>query len=100
MIALAKRASYNPEAIVVQDGIDFLKFAQNFVGGYIETVIFRAEKIPYVVICNEEERLMGLPYNCTIGNVDFCGDILIVGIDGSEFSDIPHDILLYFERNL
>lgn len=63
-----------------------LENLQRFVGGYIETVT------PFtnlVIICNEEGRLRGLPYNCTILGVDFYGDILIAGVKGDEFADIP-----------
>jgi len=63
-----------------------LENLQRFVGGYIETVT------PFtnlVIICNEEGRLRGLPYNCTILGYDFYGDILIAGVKGDEFADIP-----------
>lgn len=69
-----------------------LRNLQKTVGGYIETVTFFYEGKPVVVICNEEGRLLGLPYNCTIGGVDFCGDIIAVGVDGDEFTDLPESI--------
>ncbi len=58
---------------------------QRIVGGYIETVTFG----DYVVICNEEGRLLNMPYNCTINGFSFVGDIAIVGIDGDDFGDCP-----------
>lgn len=65
-----------------------LKNLQNIVGGYIETVTFG----DYVVICNEEGRLLGLPHNCTINGFSFVGDIAIVGVDGDDFGDCPMDL--------
>lgn len=41
------------------------------------------------MICNEEGRLLDLPYNLNFLGVNWFGPILIVGIDGEEFTDIP-----------
>lgn len=59
---------------------------QKTVGGYIETVTLASD---CVVICNEEGMLKRFPYNCNICGVDFVGTIVIAGINGDEFSDIP-----------
>ena len=64
---------------------DTLENLQNTVEGYIETVTIG----DLVIICNEEGRLMNLPYNCRINNVDFVGTIIAAGINGDEFSDVP-----------
>lgn len=58
------------------------------VQGYIETVTI-ADNL--VVICNEEGRFMGMPYNCDICGWDFVGPIVIAGVDGPEFADCPLD---------
>ena len=63
-----------------------LENLQAYVGGYIETVTLAKD---LVVICNEEGRLMGLPPNCRICGVDFVGDIIIAGVAGGEFTNIP-----------
>lgn len=63
-----------------------LKNLQRTVDGYIETVTIGTD---LVIICNEEGRLKGLPYNCTICDMDFFGDLIFAGIDGDEFADIP-----------
>lgn len=68
---------------------DSLENLQRIVGGYIETVTVIKEDPKVVIICNEEGRLLGLPYNCSINGVDFVGAIVIVGVDGDEFADIP-----------
>ena len=63
-----------------------LENLQRYVGGYIETVTLAND---CCIICDEEGRLKGKPYNCTICNIDFVGDIVFVGVDGDEFTDIP-----------
>lgn len=80
-----------------------LETLQKNVGGYIECVTIRPG---VAIICNEEGRLLELPYNCevegyqTIGdnNIkltffrDFVGDIMVVGVDGDEFCDLPAEV--------
>jgi hypothetical protein len=55
------------------------------VGGYIETVSFASDAC---IICNEEGRLLNLPFNCKLLGKEFVGPILIVGVDGDEFTDL------------
>lgn len=62
-----------------------LEELQATVGGYIETVTLAKDA---AIICNEEGRLLGLPYNCRFWGVDFVGPILVVGVDGDEFTDL------------
>lgn len=68
-----------------------LEALQAEVGGYIETVTFDSalKQGHLVVICDEEGRLKGYEPNCQIGGVDFCGPIIICGVDGDEFADVP-----------
>ena len=63
-----------------------LEAMQAEVGGYIETVRFTSD---CCIICNEEGRLKGLPYNDHILGVDFVGPIFFVGTKGEEFCDVP-----------
>lgn len=65
-----------------------LEALQKEVGGYIEAVTLTSD---LAVICNEEGRLEGLRDNCQICGVNFVGTILLVGVDGEEFADIPFD---------
>ena len=65
---------------------DELKKYQDIVGGYIEMVALTSD---FAIICNEEGRLMDLPYNCEIAGIDFVGTIIGVGINGEEFADVP-----------
>ena len=63
-----------------------LEALQNLVGGYIETLTVFEDA---VLIFNEEGRLQGLPYNCTLCGVDLVGPVVLAGIDGDEFTDVP-----------
>lgn len=76
-----------PDALPdVQDIPNTLEALQELVGGYVEVVTVGDN---VAVVCNEEGRLDGLPYCATIGDVQFVGNIAIVGTDGCEFTDVP-----------
>lgn len=62
-----------------------LKEFQEIVGGYIETVTVASD---LVLICNEEGRLMGLPFNVEVANVGFVGTVIAVGTKGEEFASL------------
>lgn len=81
--ALIKRPGEPPRHVNVSNNLEAL---QRNVGGYIETVTVATD---FCIICNEEGRLLGLPHNCSICGVDFVGTILMVGVDGEEFADLP-----------
>ena len=68
-----------------------LKSLQNIVGGYIESYTV-AEDL--AILCDEEGKIKGKPYNCTLCGQDFHGDICFVGIDGENFADCAHIKLL------
>ena len=71
-----------------------LQNLQNIVGGRIETVAIAPG---VVVICNEEWRILELPYNCEVRGrdlmgeftVDFGGEIIVLGTEDEEFTDLP-----------
>lgn len=93
MKAISKKPGCEPEIIEVENTLEAL---QQEVGGHIETVTIASDA---VVICNEEGRLCGLPYNCRFVGVDFVGTILVVGRDRDEFCDVPKvDFLMYHLR--
>lgn len=81
--ALAKRPGEAPRPVKLQHSLEAL---QRSVGGYIEAVTLTAD---LVILCDEEGRLKGKPFNCVICGVDFVGDILLVGREGEEFADLP-----------
>lgn len=83
MRAVAKRPGEPGKVITIDND---LKALQEYVGGYIETFTISHN---VTVICNEEGRLLDLPYNVTFVGHRFCGPILIVGVQGEEFTDCP-----------
>ena len=92
MKAIRKKPGCAPELIDIDNTLETL---QTEVGGYIETVSIA----DVVIICNEEGRLCGLPYNCRFVGVDFVGPILVVGRNKDEFCDVPEaDFLMYHLR--
>ena len=62
-----------------------LEALQQAVGGPIETVTLARDA---VIICNEEGWLRDLPFNCRFCGINFVGTILVVGVDGDEFSGL------------
>jgi len=68
-----------------------LETLQELVGGYIETVTMTLDSC---IIVNEEGRILGLPHNCNYLGIDVCGPMLIVGVDGDEFTDVPLSVVM------
>ena len=81
--AHCKRPGQVPRSVWVTNS---LKNLQNYVGGYIEAVTLAND---CAIICNEEGRLLELPYNCNFCGIDLYGDILFVGVKDDEFVDMP-----------
>lgn len=83
MKAIRKKPGCAPEIIEVENT---LKALQDEVGGYIEVIT-----LPYdaAIICNEEDRILGLPDNGRVCGVDVVGTVLIVGTKGEELCDVP-----------
>lgn len=63
-----------------------LKNLQKTVDGWIEAVPIRDD---LVIICNEEGKILGLPKNLKIPHDIVCGTIIVVGVSGDDFCDIP-----------
>lgn len=80
---IIKEPGGKPRHVHVENSLSNL---QKIVGGYIETVTIAEDA---VVICNEEGRLLGMPYCCTICGVDFVGPVILAGVSGEELSDLP-----------
>ena len=83
---LIKEPGKDPKLENIENSLESLQAA---VGGYIETVTLATD---LAIICNEEGRLLGLPHCCKICSVDFVGTIVMVGVKGTEFSDLPGDV--------
>lgn len=80
---IIKEPNKNPRHTYISNTLENL---QKIVGGYIETVTLCSD---FVIICNEEGNLKGLPYCCNICNVGFVGTVILCGADGEHFADIP-----------
>ena len=63
-----------------------LKSFQRIVKGHIQAVTVFSD---LAIICNDEGRILGMPHNCTFLGMDFVGPIIVVGVDGDEFTDCP-----------
>lgn len=70
-----------------------LRDLQDIVNGFIECYHTTIHDKPVVIICNEEGRLNGMQPNCILGGELFVGPIIIVGMDGDEFDDVPINYL-------
>ena len=65
-----------------------LKNLQNTVGGFIEIVtLCEYEGITFIV--NARGLSHGLLYNCTVCGVELYGTVIVIGVKGDEFDDIP-----------
>lgn len=82
MKAIIKEPGKKPRITEIENNLAAL---QKAVGGYIETVTLAKD---CCIICNEEGRLQGLPYNLTFGGISFVGTILFVGVAGDEFCSL------------
>jgi hypothetical protein len=86
---IIKRPGEMPETQTIPNELEAL---QTIVGGYIETVTLATD---LVIICNEEGKLLDLPYNCDICGASFVGTIIFAGINGDEFADVPMDAVAF-----
>ena len=81
MKAIRKKPGEKPEIVDIENNLESL---QKAVGGYIECIPYDK----FIVICDEEGRLKGKPFNCVIDPIPYVGTILAVGDDGEDFKDI------------
>ncbi len=79
MLAIIKQPGETAKRIDIDNTLEAL---QKAVGGYIETVTLFEDVI---LICNEEGRLMNLPYNMEFLGIPFVGPVLAVGRNGEGF---------------
>ena len=80
---IVKRPGEDPCEEVIANTLEEF---QKLVGGAIEAVTLCSD---LAIICNEDGRLMDLPYNCKIFNLHFVGTVVFVGVNGDEFTDVP-----------
>ena len=82
MRVIRKRPGQVPQIVDVENTLESLQFE---VDGWIEAVTFSEDAC---VICNEEGRIQGLPFNLELMGILFFGTILIVGVDGENFTNL------------
>lgn len=80
---LRKRPGKWPEFVEIENELAAL---QHEVGGYIETFGIARD---LTIVCNEEGKIHGFPYNCTICGETFVGTILLVGVRRDAFKSVP-----------
>lgn len=94
--ALIVEPNKEPYEVILGNG---LKSRQNVVGGLIE-YCYLLDDDSVALICNEEGKILGLPFNREIGYDIICGNFIIVGDDGSgeDLSLTDEQINKYKER--
>lgn len=85
MRVLKIRPGELPEAIDIPNELSAL---QEQVEGYIECVAMDEDT---VIICNEEGLINGSKFNLIADGHYLFGTILIAGVDGEDFCDLPGD---------
>jgi len=89
MTAVIKRPGKAPEKIEIEGDLRSLQIA---VGGHIEHYGFCRG---IGMLCNEEWRLLGLPFNFIFdGDVEFGGPVLFVGEKNDEFTGLSDEQLV------
>lgn len=78
-----KEPGKNPKKCKIENTLEEL---QKLVGGYIEV-----KSIPgkMAILWDEEGRLKSLPLNVKFGAWDIVGNIVLVGVKGSDFCSVP-----------
>lgn len=94
MRVIRKRPDQVPQIVDVENTLEALQFE---VDGWIETVTFAEDAC---VICNEEGRIQGLPFNLELMGILFFGTILIVGVDGENFTDLSDAVVELMMREM
>lgn len=83
MKVIKKEPGEKPRIVSIPNKLEAL---QEAVGGRIETVRLFEDAC---LVCDEEWRLKGKRYNCNVLGVEFGGTVLLVGVSGEEFCDVP-----------
>lgn len=94
MKAIIKKPGEKPRVIEIENELSAL---QEAVDGYIQAVPLAADAC---IICNEEGKLIGLPYNIRILNEIFVGNILFVGVAGEEFCSLTNEQISLIDKRV
>lgn len=71
-----------------------LEAMQAEIGGYIECVTVDRT---CCIVCDDEGRIKGLPFNVKLAGMNFVGPIMIVGTKEDEFCDVPKMVVEILE---
>lgn len=88
-----------PHETEIEPGLDPLRAA---VGGHIE-LIYPFED-PVGIICNEEGKLEGLPFNRALYDDEgdiydiLAGNFLVVGLGKEDFTELPDDLMAKYKE--
>ena len=82
---MRKRPGEAPAFVEIENTLEAL---QHEVGGYIEPFTIMKD---LTILCNDEGKIIGLPYNCKLFGEVFVGTILFVGVRGEHFTNVPMD---------
>lgn len=69
---------------------DSLKNLQGIVEGHLEVVTI--DPAGLIMLCNDEGKLRGLAPNFRMDFDTIAGTVIILGVDGENFGDVPIDI--------
>lgn len=78
-----KRPGEPWEFVKIENSLEAL---QAEVDGYIKTLTVTSDTC---LVLNDKSRLLDLPFNFRWGTVHFYGTVLLVGVKGDEFGDVP-----------
>lgn len=74
-----------------------LENLQKIVGGYIETVTIHrptSTRPDIVIVCDEEGRLKGKEFCCSVMGITFVGEIIVLGVNQGDDDFCDCDLTL------
>ena len=63
-----------------------LEAMQALVGGYLQELAISSD---VVILCDEEGKLKGKPYNCTFRAQNLVGTVVFIGVETEDGASIP-----------
>lgn len=86
----------------IKDIENNLTALQREVNGYIQIIYPFLD--PVAIVCNDDGKIIGLPYNRVLRDKDghifdvIAGTFLIVGIEGEDLADVPQPLIAQYMR--
>lgn len=81
-----------PEEVMIENELHDM---QSVVGGYIEMIPYK----DVFIVCNEEGKLIGLPFNRRISEYDvIVGNFFICSADGAEFASLTDEQIERYKK--